>query len=445
MDLTAVFLEPDASAAIGFVQNGADAVPKTVQAKLREWVSVDDFRLATDSDDTAAFARAFAVSGLVRAPGSTYEISDTIVIPAYGILCGGGVSGTVITISVDQPAIVLITWSQLRDLTVTKSDTHTTNLVEVGSATLDGGRATISNVWVEGAGQDGVQIIHGNLGRICNLTAVSNGRDGLNFAEVSGDANSWVSEGFNDLRNNGRDGLHVGAHEDVYNSKSNMLRGIVTQSNGRYGTYCNTRSNLIDVYSEFNTSDDIVLDELARGNIISPVQGNVTDNSANPEFNIVWSFNASGGYQRISQNRLMLSGMSAAGWQIFNDDGAPGTLRAYKLGDKHYAIATDNSGGLHTVSFAADDGPTNWDFEGNVYPQSDDTYIFGGSGQRWAGGAFTELTVGTSAKILTSIASPEGVVTASPGSICTNENGGSGTTLYVKRSGTGNTGWFAVA
>jgi len=37
--------------------------------------------------------------------------------------------------------------------------------------------------------------------------------------------------------------------------------------------------------------------------------------------------------------------------------------------------------------------------------------------------------------------SPEGVVTASAGSLYTNWSGGAGTTLYVKESGTGNTGW----
>jgi hypothetical protein len=37
--------------------------------------------------------------------------------------------------------------------------------------------------------------------------------------------------------------------------------------------------------------------------------------------------------------------------------------------------------------------------------------------------------------------SPEGVVTASPGSLYLNASGGAGTTLYVKESGGGNTGW----
>lgn len=39
--------------------------------------------------------------------------------------------------------------------------------------------------------------------------------------------------------------------------------------------------------------------------------------------------------------------------------------------------------------------------------------------------------------------SPEGVVTANPGALYTNKSGGASTTLYVKESGTGNTGWVA--
>lgn len=39
--------------------------------------------------------------------------------------------------------------------------------------------------------------------------------------------------------------------------------------------------------------------------------------------------------------------------------------------------------------------------------------------------------------------SPEGSVTASPGALYTNTGGGAGTTLYVKETGSGNTGWVA--
>lgn len=41
------------------------------------------------------------------------------------------------------------------------------------------------------------------------------------------------------------------------------------------------------------------------------------------------------------------------------------------------------------------------------------------------------------------LGSPEGVVTASVGSLYSRTDGGAGTTLYVKESGVGNTGWVA--
>jgi hypothetical protein len=41
--------------------------------------------------------------------------------------------------------------------------------------------------------------------------------------------------------------------------------------------------------------------------------------------------------------------------------------------------------------------------------------------------------------------SPQGNVSAPPGSIYQNLSGGVGTTLYYKATGTGNTGWVAIA
>ncbi len=43
--------------------------------------------------------------------------------------------------------------------------------------------------------------------------------------------------------------------------------------------------------------------------------------------------------------------------------------------------------------------------------------------------------------IVSGAGSPEGVITAAPGSLYLNINGGTGVTMYVKKTGTGNTGW----
>ena len=53
------------------------------------------------------------------------------------------------------------------------------------------------------------------------------------------------------------------------------------------------------------------------------------------------------------------------------------------------------------------------------------------------------INFATNSFIQSGTGSPEGAVTAPPGSLWLNSSGGSGTTFYVKESGTGNTGWVA--
>jgi hypothetical protein len=55
------------------------------------------------------------------------------------------------------------------------------------------------------------------------------------------------------------------------------------------------------------------------------------------------------------------------------------------------------------------------------------------------------LVTSTALKLYKGSGSPEGVVTAAVGSIYQRSNGAAGTSLYVKQSGTGNTGWAAYA
>lgn len=71
--------------------------------------------------------------------------------------------------------------------------------------------------------------------------------------------------------------------------------------------------------------------------------------------------------------------------------------------------------------------------------------LFAGAVVDWglkiSGSTTKRLHLGAAVTISRGAGSPEGVVTANPGSMYSNENGGAGTTLYVKESGSGNTGW----
>lgn len=52
--------------------------------------------------------------------------------------------------------------------------------------------------------------------------------------------------------------------------------------------------------------------------------------------------------------------------------------------------------------------------------------------------------IGTGMELIRTTASPEGVITAPVGSIAMNANGGKNTTMYLKQTGSGNTGWTVI-
>lgn len=111
-------------------------------------------------------------------------------------------------------------------------------------------------------------------------------------------------------------------------------------------------------------------------------------------------------------------------------------LLAAIVGEARETYSADDDGGMALVFFATPNGPgttnvpvevlqlrgnLNALFAGAIYP-SGSTDVF------WSAGS----------------GSPEGVVTANIGSLYSRTDGGAGTSLYVKESGTGNTGWAGV-
>jgi hypothetical protein len=65
------------------------------------------------------------------------------------------------------------------------------------------------------------------------------------------------------------------------------------------------------------------------------------------------------------------------------------------------------------------------------------TAMIGARGQN-----YSYAQMGDNVQTFTGLGTPEGAITASPGSLFHRTDGGAGTTLYVKESGTGNTGWI---
>ena len=119
--------------------------------------------------------------------------------------------------------------------------------------------------------------------------------------------------------------------------------------------------------------------------------------------------------------------------------------------------ATDLSGGRLTSSSIGDvtlamDGPGTGTYtaqyvfkaDGTQHPQNDNTQLLGRSTNRYLSVFGTNLRPGAGTVTWTSgVGTPEGAVTAVVGSLFTRTDGGASTTLYVKETGAGNTGWVA--
>lgn len=79
-----------------------------------------------------------------------------------------------------------------------------------------------------------------------------------------------------------------------------------------------------------------------------------------------------------------------------------------------------------------------------VRPGEDNTILLGGPSFRWEAAYAVAFRPGDgTVRWTTGAGSPEGSLTAVVGSMYTRTDGGSSTTLYIKESGTGNTGWVA--
>jgi len=75
---------------LGFIANGVGAATRTIQAKLRDLVSVLDFNADPTGvvDSTAAFTAALAAANQVFVPAGKYRINGTVVIPEGATLYG---------------------------------------------------------------------------------------------------------------------------------------------------------------------------------------------------------------------------------------------------------------------------------------------------------------------------------------------------------------------
>ena len=139
----------------GFRQTGTGATARTVDAKLKETVSVTDFGAVGDgvTDDTAAIQAALNASSNIYLPSGTYKTTAPLLLNSNNIITGAGIS-SVIKNTTNLSVIKSITPTGSRIYFVGgsnfKIEGNTAGVV-VGSIGLDMQNvtyATWSNVWV---------------------------------------------------------------------------------------------------------------------------------------------------------------------------------------------------------------------------------------------------------------------------------------------------------
>jgi hypothetical protein len=272
---------------VSYAPGGTGAVATTVQAKLRESVSVMDFGAVGDgvTDDTAAINAALNASRNVTVPQGGYLITSTIVIPPSKRLIFDVTGGTASTL----PTASFI-----------KSSSMTTHAIQVSSgATLENGQL----VCQIGNTGDGV-VLAGNSARVLRFAVRSAGRDGFSVATDVDSTNLNNCEIFQCYANgSGRYGLFINDSRNVppdanlitvtqFFAQSNISDGIrlghcnwvtllncLTEVNGGYGLYI---SNTIKPY-----------DTVAEAKYHTIVGGDFNESNTNGSFYF-------GGYQCVA-------------------------------------------------------------------------------------------------------------------------------------------------
>jgi len=423
---------------VSYTPAGTGAVVTNVQAKLRETVSVKDFGAVGDgvADDTAAIQAAIdaaitTTGQNVYFPKGTYKVTATLTIPAvnntkstfYG-------SGAVIQATHDgilfQNDNLFISF---RDLTLFGPDKTNINSVGIVGSYFDGflNNLTIDNFYV------GVktQTITAKFER-CFF--------GSNYICV------WLEDFSNIIQ-----------FDSCYFSTSD------------YGIYVpNTNGNIVPYVAQvsiYNTAMevcDISVYSVGINRLI--VENSWFEQETTGSLVLVDTplLSINSNYVNFAPNITFTSGFPVTEKQSTFIDGYTGTTsNNYGTGNVSFlnlsSKVSPNSGlvGISMQGFVAGNLFTNRLLGGNnalnvdapnFLPLTDDTTTLGIASKRFSdtySARFRPGSAATNAFWTTGNGTPEGVITAAIGSLYTRTDGSTNTTLYVKESGTGNTGWVA--
>lgn len=460
-----------ALATIPYVPSGTGAVTRTVQAKLRETVSVKDFGAVGDgvTDDTVAIQAAFTYANgtkyAVYIPAGTYKISSALTLTRGVSVVGDA-----------------------RNATIIKATTANRMLNWYAATTGgDGFSGEIKDILFDGnnVAAEGILIGFGADYRLTRVKIIKISGYGLVLHTTQNslfDQCMIESCSTNILLTNGVWNCLFyrleSASPTTYHLLSNTDATYVTiTGQAATGTGVNRHNTFLASILEMGSPESIVRLNNGAENVFSAVemQGG---SSGNPQIYLSSTtsnniFNNSTNMQRGASNanyaiydlgltnvfeNIVLTGWSGITWAYSGQTGIYGNIRGVSntngIGYPSYPLHVNEnfttiSGGVYrtlnevlkVTQFANDTRPRVF-CDGDFKIQSDNTRDIGDSTNRWRG-VYSITSYVNGVTYSSGNGSPEGVVTAVVGAVYTRKDGGANTTLYIKESGTSNTGWVA--
>lgn len=419
---------------IGFVQNGVGAVARSIFSKFSEVVSITDYDQG-DGDD-AMIARAVTYcktltrpARLVIPPGA-FATSDTVIfdLPNYSTIEFLGS----ITSSVSGKAAVRLGASGSNIFGLSVTGTHvvrTANDPTSNSIGVEIANLVWSSVHVRRAEgfTDGI-LVNGTQ---------SNG--GVSYLRL-----------LIDLCYNNKTNLHFTASGVGYCNEINVHGGRFGYSSS-YPDYTGTSDLVIDHFATnrlnnirlFGPSFEAV-NAATRAAVISgrychiasPRMENPADTA---NFAIEFTSNSEactigGKGFGLNTSNIIDAGVNNSYTTkqttfIRNEAGVDTPIQV---------LQSNSSNSAYSVQGRLINNATGWSIRqsGQLYSAQNGYFE---AGLRWGTTSGTLIDRG----LFNGTGSPEGVVTASVGSLYSRKDGGANTTLYVKETGTGNTGWVA--
>lgn len=452
---------------ISFLQVGTNAKIRTIDEKLKEWISISDY---TNADITGVGDSTNAIKNAISAAQTTglpifvagkFRYTSQISVPAKISFIGIGITSDE-SVSGRSKSCFIKDFDGIGFLM--SGDDISTDGVQydniIGRAgdnvQVIGSRFRAPSISTTNAGRDGLRIgqtattgtgispNNANLWHIGRISSLKNGRYGVNIDDTNtgGSGNYPLGNpdcnggyiGHAECDRNTSDGIRFG------NCIDNYIGYLVAQSNGGYGCRMDAyaRNNIISKsYTEANTTGDGIIVATAVQNVVWASRGVTLGAgwSIAGETNMVFNHASGIGVGNTFDN---------VPWNWPGEFNQASSNNPDVMRHRQYISANLNYGEMRTIKDGTDGTKLVFNVRKSGTGQRDvleideDGRLAVGTSE--IGTIFVGKDRVNSAFIQSGYGSPEGVVNAVRGSLFVQLNG-TGTSLYIKQTGTGNTGW----